>query len=105
MNELLFQIPVFRPGINVTVRNGPKWAFLVAPGDKVIIKDTQNKVQLSGLIVMVKTLKFDDIPEVWLRYEHDPSCQTLDGLQKAMHNAYGDVFGPDVTVIFFEVIG
>lgn len=101
--NLLFKNPVFHKGLNVSVRNGPKWGFLVSPGDEVTLQETGGEVKGTATIILTQTRKFDELPECWLKYEHDPNCRTLDGLEKELFRVYGDSFGPDVTVIFFEV--
>lgn len=100
---LLFSNPVFHSGINVTVRNGYKWAD--ALGNIVNVGDTDGLADLRPAHILgVLTTKLNKIPESILAQGHDPSCRTLDGIITEMKRVYGDDLADDapVTVLFFE---
>lgn len=102
MRELLFRNPVFRPGLNVSVRNGTKWADL-QPGELLTLRETDGPVVGLATAVMTRSVTFTELPEIWLRQEHDPLCTTKAGLAAALDQAYGPgQWGPDLTVVFFH---
>lgn len=103
MKKLLFSNPVFHDGINVTCRNGYKWADSL--GEIVKVAETGNEEEWHyGLILGVLTCKLNKIPETVLAMEHDPSCRTSEGLIAEMKRVYGDDLPEDAptTVLFFE---
>lgn len=100
---LLFSNPVFHDGINVTCRNGYKWAESL--GEIVRVAETGNEENWRyGLILGVLTCKLNKIPETVLAMEHDPSCRTQEGIITEMKRVYGDDLADDAgtTVLFFE---
>ena len=101
---LLFDKPVFHSGINVTCRNGYKWAQEM--GSIVNVRDTDGTTDY-GLahILGIMTVKLNKIPECVLTLEHDSNCQTLDGIITEMKNIYGQDLKEDAptTVVFFEM--
>lgn len=104
LKTLLFSNPVFHRGINVTCRNGYKWAKSM--GDIVNIRDTDGTTDYGmAHILGIMTVCLDKIPECVLSLEHDPSCQTVDGIITEMKNVYGDDLKDNAptTVLFFEL--
>lgn len=103
MRTLLFSNAVFHDGINVTCRNGYKWAD--AMGELVKIAETSDDEEWRyGHILGVLTVKLNKIPEGILALEHDPSCRTTEGIIKEMRRVYGEDLKEDAgtTVLFFE---
>lgn len=95
MNHLLFCNPVFRSGLNVSVRRGTKWAG-------------RERADISGHGVVnlrTKILRFMDIEESDIEFEHDPACSTLDGLFDEMRTVYGPDFDSReiITLVYFEI--
>ena len=105
-HDLLFLNPVQREGLNVTVRHGTKWHDQASPGDALVIKRTGDEdTQVArGRVLFCELVLFEDIPKFWLLFEHDPGCQTPDGLRKAMDRAYGEGnWGHYVSILFHVV--
>ena len=107
MQNLLFINPEIRDGLNVTVRNGTKWATAV-PGDLLSVRKTgkSDVEQCQVRLLFVQCLHLGSFAHTHalvglLRFEHDSTCQTWDGLDFAMRRAYGDDWGPEVTVLGF----
>ena len=67
VRELLFLNPVFRPGLNLTVRNGTKWADLL-PGSDLVLRQTpvEGEQPDVGLVAQVDSLprSFDGIHQI-----------------------------------------
>ena len=104
LRTLLFSNPVFHKGINVTCRNGYKWAD--AMGELVHIQDTNGMTDYGyGHILGIMTVCLNKIPECVLSLEHDPSCQTVEGIITEMKRVYGDDLKENAptTVLFFEM--
>ncbi len=104
-HKLLFKSPQFHPGLNLTVRMGPKWSE-VLPGESVEIVPAGDEdcIAATGRVVVAVRTTFDDLPLFWLRYEHAAGARTLTGLRDAMDSAYGrDVWKSDITCLFFWV--
>jgi len=95
---LLFQKPDFHQGVNVTVRRGAKWFGMLEVGDYVEIEATEGfeNEGMTGnygyhLVLGVAFVKdLDDIDSELLKFEHDPTCRTDDGLLKCLREVYGD---------------
>jgi len=105
---LLFTKPEFRPGLNVTVRRGKRWFDTSSVNDELNIYRTGNENPHEriafGKIEGLAYIPFLSIPSDWLAVEHDRACHDLNGLLKAMVQAYPD-FNPMeiVTVILFRI--
>lgn len=101
---LEFNNPVFRKGINVTVRNGDKWRDRVEIGDRVMAKIDENRSR-TAVIDGVLYANFHSIPAPVHALNHDPDCRTTAGIANELHNIYGPfpmgVIG-GVTVLFFH---
>ena len=112
---MLFNEPVYRQGLNITVRRGDKWAgfkgFVVGRkyekghGDLLFVVDTL-------VLDRFEDLNHDPVANPFLQLEHDPACRSFFGLVKAMQSAYpGDhvanvskfTRNDQVTVVFFTV--
>jgi len=103
MRSLLFSNPVFHKGINVTCRNGYKWAN--AMGELVTVEDTEGSGTYGEAHILgVLTCKRNAIPETILALEHDPSCRTSKGIITEMKRVYGPDLPEDAptTVLMFE---
>lgn len=104
LEQLLFSNPVFHDGINVTCRNGYKWASEM--GTIVNLMDTDGTTDYGmAHILGIMTVCLNKIPEEILSLEHDPSCRTRDGIIAEMRNVYGEDLKENAptTVVFFEM--
>lgn len=99
-HTLEFLNPVFRSGLNLTVRRGDKWKK-ANPGDPLHIVKTGETDGRLGFVEDVIVTRFSSLNRYadLLQYEHDPECQNVEGLIKAMKRAYGDAFSTDDQVI------
>lgn len=105
-HTLQFKALDFHPGLNVTIRNGIKWASALVPGDELQLVETgkEDTVVKLGKALVTKVVLYDNLPDAWLEYEHSPHCRTRAGLEAAMNRAYGSgQWGPDLSVVFFWV--
>ena len=107
MRDLRFLNPTSHPGLNVTVHDGAKWADVVT-GDPLLLLETDNEDGDYGDAIAIGATHFGhiiDIPDFILRFEHDSSCRTLEGLGEALDAAYGaGKWGADgVTVLAYWV--
>lgn len=103
--DLYFKNPLFTDEpIQITVRLGTKWADIRGFLD---VKKTGEPDKWIRTVEAIYTevCPFNGIPDNWLKYEHDPLCQHMDGLKSALKEAYGDKFDEDelVTVVFMFV--
>ena len=104
-----FLNPVFNKGVNLTVRNGIKWAYKVAPDDILLLKKTGcdevvARARVFGAYMTEDFTNNPEMPETWLALEHDPECRTIEGLTAAMDRAYGKGnWGEKVVAVFFLV--
>jgi hypothetical protein len=97
--------PEFYPGIGVSVRRGDKWYNKARVGDTVelTLKGCENPVN-SAKIVGIAYLPFILIPEQFLSYEHDLTCDNFVGLLEAMKKAYPDFSAEElVTIVIFMI--
>ena len=96
--------PEFYPGIGVTVRRGDKWYNKARVGDTLELTDAGNKeVYGSAKVVGIAYLPFLLIPEQFMLYEHDITCDNFVGLMDAMKRAYPDFSAEEmVTVVLFK---
>lgn len=110
-HTLQFQNPVFGNGSMITVRKGPKWSKLVAPGLHIDIEDVSNPDEpganalvSEAFIEGVLLTTFEDIPREILKRDHDPGCRTTILLFREMQKIYGPDFKMTdiVTVVFFR---
>ncbi len=86
---LLFGELIFRDGLNLTVRHGPKW--LGFKGDVQL--GTSEDGPVMGIAEVVDTLyvpRFEDLKDngLLLKFEHDPKCRSFFGLVKVMQACY-----------------
>ncbi len=106
IHTLLFQNPVFEPGINITVRNGRKWP-IIRVGEILQLTETGEigpitTAHVAGVVPINWDLTEDrHILEAWCYLEHDPKCRTIVGLTDELTRIYGGKWGPDLTVIAF----
>lgn len=103
LRELLFSNAVFHDGLNVTCRNGYKWAD--ANGELVNVLDSDGTTNYGEAVIFgVLVCKLNMIPEAILSLEHDPNCRTTEGIIAEMKRVYGADLKEDAptTVLFFE---
>lgn len=105
--KLLFTNPVFISGVNLTCRKGDKWANAKEPKGGFPIVNTATPDQIVGYAydTFTESWTFKDLKEFegLLTQEHDPECQTYDGLLKKMKEVYPDFTEEDeVTMLYFK---
>lgn len=96
--ELEFTNPVFHEGVNITVRRGTKWS-----DNSVIpfIKFGQNSRKALETSYR-RVIKFNELTDADLVFEHDPKCRTVDGLAEVLKEVYPTFTREDtVTIIYF----
>jgi hypothetical protein len=102
MEMIRFEEPVFREGINLTVRRGIKHA---TKEGKFYIGDVDGEALGVGRVRQVKVMKFEDVKGEDLSLEHDPECRDYDGLIEAIRCVYDDFDVYEiVTLVFFEIV-
>jgi len=117
VHRMLFINPEVNPPgqLNITVRDGRKWANQCRAGDLVEIVETPppegmiddmpvlHQALVKHVTHFVSPLL---IPEGWLGSEHAEACRTLEGLGRAMRDAYGPDWGREdgITVVGFEIL-
>lgn len=92
----------FRGGLNLTVRDGEKWST-AKPGE-ILDAYVTGAVKPSGVIRIVSVELTDraHLTDDICTINHDPRARTVDGLDEAMTNSYGVLWGPIVTLLRFE---
>jgi hypothetical protein len=99
---LYFKNPVFKYGVNITVRRGTKWS---GREGKAVACGTGNKEYVPINIQGTKVMKFSDISDFDLENEHDPTCRNVSGLLKVMEEIYCCFTIKEVvTLVYFEVV-
>jgi len=105
MHALEFRVPLFHEGLNVTVRLGEKYFHTLDAGDRILLSSRDARPQCRRAeLIDVRMRVVSTIPNVWLKYEHDPACRTPDGLLEELKQVYGrDSVTSDswVTLILF----
>lgn len=96
--------PVYRKGIQNTIRNGLKWSE-VPIGQGLLLAKTGGPIVVEATVVGSLYMRARDVVDDIIKLNHDPAAQTRDGLYRAMRLAYGEEWSDDsfVTVLFFEV--
>jgi len=97
-----FRNPVFRKGLNCTVRFGYKWANLKV-GEKLIFTSGQE-----ARVERILVCRFKDLTDKDIKYDHDPHCRSKEGLFNCLSALYPE-FARDkeqsvVTVIYFRIL-
>ncbi len=98
---LTFVLPVFNRGRNTTVRRGRKWHTVAQARLQL------GEGSLSPPVELQTELKqFSALTQADLRFEHDPSCRTVDGLLLVLKRIYPG-FGAEeeVTLCHFDFDG
>ena len=104
LHRLQFHNPVFKDGMNVTVRKGDKWTHQVLPGSTVVLKKTDGDDLGEAYIAGVMYLPLRLIPPAVLKLEHDPKCRNPKGLLAVLRSVYGEDVNENTacTVLFFN---
>jgi len=99
---LLFNNPVFRDDVNLTVRRGSKWIkawFESGESMSFTLVDKDYK------ILTVQYTRFIDLNKELLCFEHDPICRTYEGLLQVMKETYpGFTETEYVTQLYFKAM-
>lgn len=105
MLTIEFDNPIFHEGVNVTVRSGDKWAKRLRLGDYFVpvrsgcVEDAPLHVDC---VIGIVYCPFDELPEGLLMHEHDPACQTKEGLAAELDRIYGPARNRLVTAIVWH---
>lgn len=97
---LKFDNAVFRFGLNLTVRRGVEYA-----DTSWVLGIEDKKGLLCGKATIERTfvLRFCDLTDDDLRYNHDPACRVVDNLYKDMCRRYQGFDRREiVTMVFFK---
>jgi len=79
-------------GLNITVRNGTKWKKLNV-GDAIMCCEIDGKdTDFIGNVALVYCGRLNECPQQLLEEEHDPACQTFEGLKKVLSRVYNKEF-------------
>jgi hypothetical protein len=98
--NLIFASPVFKQGINLTVRRGDRWSN--EKGNIVHVCDKSGNILFDTEIKSCRTMKFSEITDDILVHEHEPSCRTVSGLLESMKQCYPGFSETDtVTMVYF----
>ena len=107
MNRRLdFLTPEFQPGVNLTVRNGSKWAD-ARPGDLLDVYKTGGvqplfTAEVTEVIVTSRgSITNADLVNLVLPSSAD---RTVAGLNASMEAAYGPKWGPEVVLLSFQIV-
>lgn len=109
MEKLYFKNPVFKEGINVSVRRGIKWD--VSERDNVLIIDANDPITQDGkdkvlyvVDIETKVMRFADLTDSELANQHDPRCTLWEGLLPVMREVYPG-FGVNeiITIVSFKI--
>ena len=103
-----FDNPVFHGGVNITVRDGAKWANTAKMGDILWViepdDDERQGFTKNGEVCGILHAPLDDIPAGLHKLNHDPKCRTKAGIKAELDRIYGANPWPGhrmVTVLFF----
>lgn len=98
-----FKNPIQIKGINTTVRRGVR---KVVPGEIIGLRETGEKYCFSLAEVMsVILVRFKDITDTMLVYEHDYRCRTVQGLSEVLEDVYSGYTEDEIfTLIDYELI-
>jgi hypothetical protein len=99
--KLKFENPVFREGMQQTIRKGEKpvrgWVFN--------IMDKEGKRLGQGSVYLTEHYRFRDLPDNVVAMSHDPQCRTKNQLYIALQQYYPGFTREDiVTVVWFKYI-
>lgn len=83
IKRMLFGRPLFRQGLNFTVRLGDKWKCLDI-GEFIEVEGWNGFARIRRLHIC----NLANIPEEVFRYEHDPSCRDYEGLVRVLKTVY-----------------
>ena len=87
MQQILFSNPVFKPGLNFTVRLGEKWKDKLRIGDFVEIEGFDG----IGRIRKIYVCKLAEISQEVLENEHDPQCRKWESLVEVLRQVYPEL--------------
>lgn len=84
---LLFAVPIFSPGLNVTVRRGVQWD-LVDKRDVHMADAEEPEKILMIRDIETKVMCFQDITDQDIVHNHVPDARTEKGLLRVMLDVY-----------------
>lgn len=88
MKKMLVDNPVFKRGLNFTVRMGHKWYSQLCKGDFFEIDGFNGIAQVKNIFL----IQLGHCEEFGvLQNEHSPACRTEEGLILAMRRAYPEL--------------
>lgn len=104
-HSLKFSKPNFRRGVNITVRDGGKWAERLSPGDLINLEDLDGNIIEENVPVLgLMRCGLEYVPSEIHLLNHDPTCRTFSGITAELDRLYGKAPWPgrgEVTVIIF----
>jgi hypothetical protein len=78
----------FHKGFNVTVRLGSKYVKTLEIGETLELKNLQGETLGTARIEQMVVGPIKYIPEIILKFEHDPKCREVNGLIEVLQNCY-----------------
>ena len=103
--NLKFAKPIFRKGMQQTIRIMSKIERTPRNGDIFTILDTENNNLGCGFILMVEEYSLKDLPLNVVGMSHDPRTQIYENLVKDIMKYYNVVEeNTEVTVIWFRIL-
>lgn len=106
---LEFKNPTFSEGVQITVRDGPKWAKRVTPGMVIDVGAPRHEGFYEDLceaeVVGVLSTTFGNLPEEILERHQNPSCRKYNKLLTEMERIYPGFKSTNaVSVLFFRLV-
>ena len=102
---LKFANPVFRQGLQQTIRIIPKHEPQPHRGDVFTIQNKTGRYLGAGFVVMVEEYALKDLPDNIIGMSHDPRTQKVGVLVCDLMKYYDNIDGKTVvTVIWFELL-
>jgi len=99
MQRMLFGNPVFKKGLNFTVRLGDKWKSL-SIGEFIEIEGWSGFAEIRKLYIC----DLASIPPEVFQCEHDPACRDWASLVKVLKTVYPDLQDMDSEKLETQVI-
>lgn len=80
----------FHHGFNVTVRRGNKYTRNFEIDQEVQLENLAGKPLGKATVAQMVVGPIEYIPDVILKFEHDPKCRDMGGLIEVLQNCYND---------------
>jgi len=100
MRELKFSDPVFKNGLNMTVRRGTRWD--IGKNQPILIANGNQQHSKPGTVKWTLTKRFKDITARDLE-QHHSAIQTWPHLYDSMRSIYQEFTSDEIcTLVYFE---